>query len=164
MMSNTQFVFRQELLARKWPLGIMAVLFAMGVAFLSSTQVGGSAQVDFLWLIFALFVSVFYLALSRLKIIIDNNGLEMQMLFRKEQLQWDSVITSKLSFEFSGRTADVKWIIAKNDGKPFSFSPTFFSREQLRQVATALVNKSASAQISPKIQNMAEGNFPWYIF
>jgi hypothetical protein len=43
-------------------------------------------------------------------------------------------------------------------------SISFYSRKDLRKIAEAVVIKCAKAEIDPRIQNMAEGRFPWYIF
>jgi hypothetical protein len=157
-------VFRKEFSARKWPLFI---IFGPILAFLLISKPQDSrAMVAYEWLLFGiiLVVILFHFVLLKLKLVIDNEGLQLKMLLKTEEIFWNSITKSNLYFEIYERSADVKWIF-ENDGRiQFSFSPTYFCRTSLQQVAAALILKSQNAQISEKVQKMAEGKFPWYIF
>lgn len=164
VMMNAIPVSYQEFPSRKWPFFILLALFLILFFGISSKENKSQFSNELLAFVFLAPLLIFYIVLMKLKIIIDDDGFEMQMLFKRERIKWDLITKSNIAFEFTGDTGDVKWIFESNVQKTFSFSPTFFSRDQLRQVAEALQTRSPKAQISARIQRMAEGKFPWYIF
>lgn len=157
-------VFHRQVHARKWPVFVIYGVIATGVG-LMEFRVSDAGFIKSMFLIgLSIFAALFYFVLSRLKIVIDDHGLMMQMLLKTESLRWAEISSSNLSFEFHGHTGDVKWVFERITKKAFSFSPTFFSRQDLQAVAEALLSKCPKADISEKVRKMAEGKFPWYIF
>lgn len=110
-------------------------------------------------------LSVFLLLiyfLSRKKIIIDNHGIQQELGFGKiKKMNWDEVSNSELEWHYHGHGANQTWNIQGN-GKKIIIYPEHYSRNDLRVLAEALVNKAFRAAISEKVRKMAEGKFPWY--
>jgi len=123
-----------------------------------------TAMIDYFIVGSIIFVNLFYFVVSRLKIILDDEGFEIHYLIRKDRIRWDSIIKSKISFEVEGHSGDVKWIFQTKEEKTYSFSPSFYSRTNIQKIAEILVEKSLQADISNKVKQMAKGKFPWYIF
>ena len=157
-------ITHQEFSARKWPLLLIFGPLGAFLFTLKPEENKSNFSIDFVLTGFILIIAIFYFVLTKLRITIDNEGLEMKMLFKTETVSWNEITKSNLSFEFHGHTGDVKWVFERFPKKTFSFSPTFFSRKDLQQIAEALVSKKPNAHISEKVRRMSKGKFPWYIF
>jgi hypothetical protein len=157
-------VQHQEFQSRKWPLVILFVLIGGPFIWLATVGTADKAVVNIFLLSTIIFISFFYFILARLKLVIDNEGLELRMLLKTERVAWSSINKSYITFEFHVHSGDIKWIFNTTKGKSLSFSPTFFSHSTLQVVAETLLYKSPQADISSKVRNMVAGKFPWYIF
>lgn len=157
------FIPTYEIIFSKRPAYIIAavlILFVYIVVADSKTSVQLIASAGTLVLLLMLF-----LALSRLKLTIDNNGITQQLFFQKQkELRWEQIIATALVWHYHGHGATLNWEFTVSSGKKFVIVPTFYSRKDLKLIAEVLCEKCVAASIDDKILKMADGKFPWYIF
>ncbi len=97
-------------------------------------------------------------------VMIDNDGITHKTPFRQRTIGWNEVTRSYFKIRHTGKSSQRLWYFENVVGKGLSFTTGLYSRKSLRAVAEALVTKRPQAEIDQKIRNIAEGNFPWYIF
>lgn len=157
-------VIRQEFIPRKWPLYFVGLIFIFLLFILTGT--GKLQDVDSLPVIIGLAVFLFlYFMLSKNKLIIDNDEISQQLFFGKQKvLKWNEIRSSHLNWHYHGHSADLSWEFIDFSGKKISIQTSSYSRKNIRLIAGVLVEKSPQAVLDERIQKIASGIFPWYIF
>lgn len=119
------------------------------------------------FLIWALVISVafaiVYFIIGKSYVMIDNHGITIKNIFKEKSLDWKDIQRFYLKIIHTGKSTQRLWYFEAG-GASLNFSTNLYSRKSLQSVAEALVSKCTHAQIEPKIREMAEGKFPWYIF
>jgi hypothetical protein len=98
------------------------------------------------------------------RVLIDNDGITSKTPFNERAINWKDITRSYLKVRHTGKSSQRRWHFENITGKGPSFSTGLYSRRSLRTIAEALTTKCPNAEIEPKIRDMAEGRFPWYIF
>jgi len=158
------YIPTQELKFRKMPLYIiLAILFFFGYILVDTDKIDDTVSL-MAGVVFLLLFFLFYF-LSKLKFMIDNEGITHDKFFGKpKELQWTDIKSSELTWHYHGHGASLSWEFISFSGKSLSFNPSYYSRKHLRPLAEALVLKCHEAVIDKRIVNMAKGKFPWYLF
>jgi hypothetical protein len=102
--------------------------------------------------------------LQKLQIEIDDLGFRLQSLFNTKELLWKDVVKTYIRYHHYGKSGSHYWYFDKSDGSKIRFRISLFSRKNLQPIAEAVTLKCGVAEIQDKIQNMAAGKFPWYVF
>lgn len=155
---------RQEFTIRKWPLYFIAAVFLLMLYILNDKgKIDGAAYFAMGGLF--LFLVIYYM-LSKCKFIIDDAGITQELFFgKKRELKWNEIVSSNLNWQYyHGHGASLSWDFCGHFRKKISIKTSMYSRKKLRSIAVALIEKSKQAYIDKRIQNVAEGKFPWYIF
>lgn len=104
-----------------------------------------------------------WLGYRKAQITIDNDGLTHKTIFFTKQFLWSEVIKTYIKYRHHGKSGSHYWFF-ELAGRRVKFSTAFYSRKSLQKIAEAVVEKCKNAAIEERIQKMAEGRFPWYIF
>lgn len=154
---------RQELTIRRTPLYIIAAVFILLLYILHDTgKIDGAAYFATGGL---LLFFVLYRMLLKNKFIVDNDGITQELFFRKtKEMKWHEIVSSGLNWQYHGHGANLSWNFFDRSGKKISIQAAMYSRNKLRIIATALVEKNQQACIDKRIIKMAEGRFPWFMF
>ena len=148
--------------ARKFLLVIPLVL-SFGILLITKMDRGGEYFPIFLVLSIGIFFFM-WLALQKVSLEINDEGLRYASIFKKEAIRWKDVSTSYIKYRHHGKSGSHYWYFETWEGKKIRFRASLFSRDNLQALANALLQKSSTAMIDDKILRMAEGTFPWYIF
>jgi hypothetical protein len=156
-------VSTQTFYARKWP--IFLIFLLLGGSFLI-LKVNGEEDksLDLFLLIISVFCLLLYVWGSKMFVSIDNEGITYKIIFRKTFISWKDITRTKLAFEFHGKSGDFIWNFTSKDNKQISFSTGYFSKNTIRAIAEAVVEKCPHFVIEGKITDISNGKFPWYIF
>ena len=121
-------------------------------------------SLDLFLLIISVFCLLLYIWVSKMFVTIDNDGIAYNFFFRKTFIPWKDIISTKLAFEFHGKSGDFIWNFTSNDKRQINFSTGYFSKSTIRAIAEAVVEKCSGFVIGGKITEISKGKFPWYIF
>jgi hypothetical protein len=150
--------------ARRWPLIILFLFLTAPFLIIYLAQPEEYYPMYFMMGI-AVFCSLFYFALSKLKIYIDDEKLRLEMLLKSKEIYWKDIISSRLNWQIEGtHSAGVSWIFHSKKSNHLELKLGYYSRNDMKILAQQLIDKSSFADIHEKIYKMAEGKFPWYIF
>jgi hypothetical protein len=156
------FVPETAIYPRKRPVYITAVL-------VSAAVITAIARPDIINFAFTMSVAalVFYgvlvYTLSKKKTLVNNDGILQEHAFgRKSFLRWTDINAVKMEWEFDGHGASPKVVIA-GGSKNLLIQHTSYKRKDLQWLFQTISAKLPGIEISPKIMQMAEGHFPWYI-
>jgi hypothetical protein len=105
-----------------------------------------------------------YLLISKSQVIVDDFGITKKTAFKTKEISWDSIYKSYLKSEHHGKSRSLYWYFEDQYGKKSKVQVDLLSRKSLRVIAEAITMKCKTADIDQKIYNMAEGQFPWYIW
>lgn len=141
-------------------------LFVVLLILLIGTKTGyRDPKLYYLFGYVTVFVVLWLVVLSRLKICIDSDVITMETIIRKEQIFWKDIKESRLGWEIEGpHGASLNWIFQAFDGRKLEIRLGFYSRKNLMTLSQQVIEKAKNAKISDKIYQMAEGQFPWYLF
>lgn len=106
----------------------------------------------------------FWWLMSKMLITVDNDGLTYKTAFKERSISWKDITRSYLKVVNTGKSNQRYWYFDHTAGKPLYFSTDSFSRESIKTIAGALVDKCPAAEIEEKIRGFANGKFPWYMF
>lgn len=155
----------QLVLIRKWPLYLLAAIFFATVILLFKDTDQPTTMNYCLSGVLIFFIFASWL-LGKTSIIIDDDGITITRLFKRATLKWADIRTASLRWQPEGmHSVNVYWTMTTNDGShQMEFQPSFYSRHDLRLIASVLVEKSPEATIDERITRMSLGKFPWYLF
>ena len=105
-----------------------------------------------------------YFLISKSHLIVDNEGITHKTVFKTREIAWASISKTYLKSEQHGKSRTLFWYFENTVGKKTKISTNLFSRNSLRVIAEAVTMKCKTADIEQRIYNMAEGQFPWYIW
>ena len=111
----------------------------------------------------AIIIIIIWYLFSKSSITIDNEGLHYKTIFSDQSFLWKDVTRTYLKYRHQGKSKQLYWYFEVFE-KDYRMSMSFYSRKSLQTIADAVVIKCTKAEIDPKIENMAAGKFPWYIF
>lgn len=122
-------ILTQEIRIRKSPLYIIGGILFLFIFILIDTnkikQKGSLVAAGGL----LLFLVIYYL-LSKLKLLIDQDGITQQLIFgKKRKIKWSEIKSSSLNWHFHGHGANLSWEITSFSGKPISLQTSFYSRK-----------------------------------
>jgi hypothetical protein len=150
--------------ARPWPayllMAISGLVFIPRFFFLPE-KTGGVMYIGIGLFIFSIIV---WFLLSKSRIIIDDAGLNYKTVFTTKEVLWNSVSKTYLKYRQHGRSGSYYWYFENPYGRKIKFPIRLYSRKNLRTIAEALTTKCQNADIERRIYDMAEGQFPWYIW
>jgi hypothetical protein len=105
-----------------------------------------------------------YVMISHSRIFVDDLGISKTTVFKTLQVSWASVARTYLKYLHHGKSRSLYWVFEDQYGKKSKFHVHLLSRKSLRVIAEAVTTKCKTADIEKRIYNMAEGEFPWYIW
>jgi len=111
----------------------------------------------------ALSVLIYYL-ISKTQIIVDDFGITKKTAFKTREITWSTISRTYLKSEQHGKSRSLYWYFEDSQGKKSKFQVDLLSRKSLRVLAEAITMKCKTADIEKRIYDMAEGQFPWYIW
>jgi hypothetical protein len=146
---------------RTWPAFLIMAL-GIGIFFIPGNQKQNIPLYVGLGF-FALAIALYFF-MSKTQVIVDNSGITHKTIFKTKEITWDSISKTYLKSEQHGKSRSLYWYFENPLGRKTKFSTDLLSRKSLRVIAEALTMKCKTADIDQKIYNMAEGQFPWYIW
>lgn len=146
---------------RRWPAYLMAVLALILLFIPQKNNAHAALYVAIGILVFAI---VFWLFLLNARIVIDDSRLTYKTIFVTREVFWDSVSKTYIKYRHHGKSGSYYWYFENLNGRKVKFSIKLYSRKSLRSIAEAVTMKCKSADIEKRIYDMAEGQFPWYIW
>lgn len=148
---------------RPWPPFLM---LAAGVAVLLIPQNNGhNITAIYIGIGILVFSIVLWLLLSKAGIAINDSGLTCKTVFTSSrEVLWNSVSKTYIKYHRHGKTGSYYWYFENPDGRKLKFSMKLYPRKSLRAIAEAVTMKCRNAEIEKRIYDMAEGQFPWYIW
>ena len=133
------------------------------VAFLVS-ELDGKAFLFFLaaWGVIALLILATTIPT---KIVLLHDGFVYTPSFGKSQkLRWSEVTSTSIEVLPVAATVYFTWNVQTFSGRHVDIQLGYFSRSDMRLFATQLIQHTKGAHISAKVQAIAEGRFPWWLF
>jgi hypothetical protein len=147
--------------SRVWP-AFLIMAIGIGIFFIPGTQKQNVPWYIGIGLI-ALSIGV-YLIISKSQVTVDDLGVTHKNVFKTREIQWANISRSYLKSEHHGKSRSLYWYFEDLQGKKSKFRVDLLSRKSLRVLAEAITMKCKSADIEKRIYDMAEGQFPWYIW
>lgn len=146
---------------RKWPAALIA---AIAIAVLFIPQKNNEQAALYIAIGVFIFSILFWFFLSNAKIVIDDSGLVYKTAFATREVFWNSVSKTYIKYRHHGKSGSYYWYFENSNGRKVRFSIKLYSRKDLRAIAEAVTVKCKEAEIEKRIYDMAEGQFPWYIW
>ena len=146
---------------RTWPAFLMMAL-GVGIFFIPGKQ-NQNVPIYVGLGIVALSIGLYFL-MSKSQIIVDDFGITKRTAFKTEEIPWSTIFKTYLKSEHHGKSKSLYWYFENEQGKKSKFQVDLFSRKSLRVIAEAVTMKCKTADIEQRIYDMAEGQFPWYIW
>ena len=146
---------------RTWPAFLMMAI-GIGILFIPGNQKQNVPMYIGIGIV-ALSIGL-YLLISKSQVIVDDFGITKKTAFKTKEISWDSIYKSYLKSEHHGKSRSLYWYFEDQFEKKSKIQVDLLSRKSLRVMAEAITMKCKTADIDQKIYNMAEGQFPWYIW
>ena len=146
---------------RTWP-ALLIMAMGIGIFFIPGNQKQDVPMYIGIGII-ALSVGLFFL-ISKSQIIVDDTGITKKTVFKTKEMPWGSISKTYLKSEHHGKSRSLHWYFEDHHGKKTKFQIDLLSRKNLRIIAEAITMKCKTANIEKRIYDMAEGQFPWYIW
>lgn len=146
---------------RTWPAFMMMAL-GVGILFIPGNQRQNVPMYVGLGII-AFSIGLYFL-ISKSQVIVDDFGITRKTAIKTREISWDSIFKTYLKSEHHGKSRSLYWYFEDQYGKKSKIQVDLFSRKSLRVLAEAITMKCKTADIDQKIYNMAEGQFPWYMW
>jgi len=105
-----------------------------------------------------------YLLISKSQVVVDDVGITRKTAFKTKEVSWDSISKTYLKSEHHGKSRSLYWYFEDQYGKRSKIQIDLLSRKSLRVIAEAITMKCKTADIEKRIFDMAEGQYPWYIW
>ena len=113
---------------------------------------------------FILLSILIFILISKSEIIVDDTGITHKNLFTTKEIAWANISRTYLKSEHHGKSRRLYWFFEDLRGKKSKLQVDLLSRKNLRILAEAVTMKCPSSDIEKRIYDMAEGQFPWYIW
>jgi|SRR6478672_9463209 hypothetical protein len=146
---------------RTWPAFLMTAA-GLGVLFIPSKQ--NTNVPVYVGLGIVAFSILLYFLISKSQLIVDDAGITKKNLLKTKQIAWETIGKTYLKREHHGKSSNLYWVFEDPNGKKSKIQIDLLSRKSLRVIAEAITMKCKTASIEKRIYNMAEGEFPWYIW
>jgi hypothetical protein len=146
---------------RTWP-ALLIMAMGIGIFFIPGNQKQDVPMYIGIGII-ALSVGLYFL-ISKSQIIVDDTGITKKTVFKTKEMPWGSISKTNLKSEHHGKSRSLHWYFEDHHGKKTKFQIDLLSRKNLRIIAEAITMKCKTADIEKRIYDMAEGQFPWYIW
>jgi len=146
---------------RKWP---ALIPFGMAVLMFSFLQPPINKGLNITCLILVAFSFLLRWILSKSRIAADSKGIVIFNVFGKREMPWSRISQSYIRYRHHGKSGSYYWYFENTEGGRIKFPINLHSRRNLHQLAEMLRQYSPSATVENRVQRMADGNFPWYIF
>lgn len=157
-------MFRVEttvLRQRTWPAFLMMAL-GVGIFFIPERQ-NQNVPVYVGLGIVAVSIGLYFL-MSKSQIIVDDFGITKRTAFKTKEIPWSTIFKTYLRSKLHGKSKSLYWYFEDQQGKKSKFQVDLLSRKSLRVIAEAVTMKCKTVDIEQRIYDMAEGQFPWYIW
>ena len=146
---------------RTWP-AFLVMAIGIGIFFIPQKQ---NDRLPFYIAAGFLALSIgLYFFISRSQLIVDDEGITKKNVFKTKQVTWASVSKTYLKREQHGKSSSLYWVFEDQHAKKNKIQVDLLSRKSLRVIAEAVTMKCKDAHIEKRIYNMAEGEFPWYVW
>jgi hypothetical protein len=146
---------------RLWP-AFLIMAMGIGILFIPGTQKQNvPVYIGIGLLVLAIVV---YLLISKSEVIVDDAGIRHKTAFKTKEILWASIVRTYLKFEHHDKSRSIYWYFEDLQGSKSRFRVDLHSRKNLRVLAEAITIKCKSCDIEKRIYDMAEGQFPWYIW
>lgn len=98
------------------------------------------------------------------ELIINDQGIISKNLLKTRELNWQQIQAITFHFVWHGKSGhhEIGFINA-NQKQNIIVVANYYNRSQLKEIAQLITTKY-QGNVSPKIIQMAEGIFPWYLF
>lgn len=146
---------------RAWP-AFLIMAMGIGILFIPGNQKQNVPMYVGIGII-ALSVGIYFL-ISKTQITVDDFGVTRKTAFKTKEIPWDSISKTYLKSEHHGKSRSLYWYFEDKSGKKSKFQIDLLSRKNLRVLAESITMKCKTADIEKRIYDMAEGQFPWYIW
>ena len=146
---------------RPWP-AFLIMAIGIGIFFIPGNQKQDVPLYVGLGII-ALSIGL-YLLISKTQVIIDDSGITHKTVFKTREIPWNSILKTYLKSEHHGKSRSLYSYFENPEGKKSKFTIDLLSRKSIRAIAEAVTMKCKTADIEKRIYDMAEGQFPWYIW
>ena len=146
---------------RTWP-AFLIMAIGIGIFFIRGTQKQNVPAYVGIGL-FVLAVVV-YVLISKSQVIVDDAGIYHKTAFKTKEILWTAIARTYLKSEHHGKSRSLYWYFDDLQGRKSRFRVDLLSRKNLRVLAEAITMKCKSCDIEKRIYDMAEGQFPWYIW
>jgi hypothetical protein len=146
---------------RRWP-AFLILAVGIGILFIPGNQKQNIPL--YVGLGFAALSIVVYALISKTQIIVDDSGITKTTIFKTKEIPWNSVFKTYLKAEHHGKSRSLYWYFEDAHGKKSKIQIDLLSRKNLRVIAEAITMKCKTADIEKRIYDMAEGQFPWYMW
>jgi hypothetical protein len=146
---------------RPWP-AFLVLAIGIGIFFIPGNQ---KQQVPlYIGVGFIVLSILIFILISKSDITVDDTGITHKNLFKTTEITWTSISRTYLKSEHHGKSRRLYWYFEDLQGRKSKFQVDLLSRKNLRVLAEAITMKCKSADIEKRIYDMAEGQFPWYIW
>jgi hypothetical protein len=146
---------------RRWP-AFLILAVGIGIFLIPGNQKQNIPV--YVGLGFTVLSIVVYTLISKTQIIVDDSGITKTTVFKTKEIAWDSISKTYLKSEHHGKSSSLYWYFENKDGNKSKLQVDLLSRKSLRVIAEAITVKCKNADIEKRIYDMAEGQFPWYIW
>lgn len=143
----------------------LALFFAIGIFVgdaVHSTELFAGAFS--LTLVFGIIGLLFLLFTFKNELTISDSGITSKNLFKAKELNWQQIQAISFQFVWHGKSGHHELMfLTANSKQNIIIVANYYNRSQLKEIAQLIITKY-QGNISPKITQMAEGIFPWYLF
>jgi hypothetical protein len=146
---------------RTWP-AFLILAIGIGIFFIPGNQKQNVPMYVGIGIV-AFSIGLYFL-ISKSQVIVDDFGITKKTVLKTKEISWDNIFKSYLKSEHHGKSRSLYWYFEDQFGKKSKFQVDLLSRKSLRVIAEAITMKCKTADIDQKIYDMAEGQFPWYIW
>jgi hypothetical protein len=107
---------------------------------------------------------VIYVLLNAVQIRLNGEGILFRAITGERRLPWTALQAVRVHRVRTGKTSHLEMVLERNDGdRPATLNVKLYSRHALQRITSAIVAKAPQAQIDARVQEFAEGRFPWYV-
>lgn len=118
---------------------------------------GGVKRNEYAIVLSAIFLVAYsILAMKRLKIYIDNDGILHQKIFSTTFINWQDIIASDIVIEAHGHAITPRWVFQTKNNKSYKMDMPY-GKKNIRILAEALVMRAPAARLTNKIINLSKG-------
>jgi hypothetical protein len=145
------------------PFYIMTILYLSLILFYRNGEID---IVDYILFGAALFFPLIGIILYKFTgIKIEDEGLVDIGLFRDKKILWNDIVKVNNEWHSSSYSRNISYSIKLTfNNREHYISLSDYSRKNIQILCQSIVSACPNAEIFDKVDDMAEGKFPWYIF